>query len=501
MGKHLIFAFGKNCLSKAVSERLETDAECEVLAFEGRPEELRELEGRSQLLCIFVRVNLGEKKGMRLFEAIQKRCASVPIVVVGESSDSRAAIAAIKAGAYDFLEAPAKIAEVRAIIEALGRRADHSAGSEVLQPLKLEGTMDELVGRSQAMVEVYKTLGRLSPTPVTVLIRGETGTGKELIARALHRHGHRAHRPLVTVNCAAIPEKLIESELFGHEQGAFTGAHKRHIGKFEQAHEATLFLDEIGDLDLSLQAKLLRVLQERQIQRVGGREDIPVDVRILAATHKPLEAMIERGEFREDLFFRLNVATVRLPPLRDRLGDVALLSVHFLEQACRELSMPPVGLTRNALSRLERDPLRGNVRQLQNMIRKAVLQSRGYPINESLIASLLNEAGQGGGARVSDARKNVSRDSGEGRGGHVSADEAGPSLTVLCEELLAEAADGQISGALAEITEMVEEHLIEAALKRAEGNISQSARWIGWSRLTLREKMKRYDIENTWRRG
>ncbi len=498
MGKQLVFAFGKKCFSKSLTEKLESGCGIEISTFDGRPEDLRHLDGQSELLCLFVRADLGVKEGLRLFEGIRKRSGQVPIVVVGESSDSRSAISAIKAGAYDYLEAPIKLKEVRAIIEALQKQSQPSTSSEVLQPVRLEATMDELVGRSQAMVEVYKALGRLSPTPVTVLIRGETGTGKELIARALHRHGHRAHRPLVTVNCAAIPEKLIESELFGHEQGAFTGAHKRHIGKFEQAHEATLFLDEIGDLDLSLQAKLLRVLQERQIQRVGGREDIPVDVRILAATHKPLEAMIERGEFREDLFFRLNVATVRLPPLRDRLGDVALLCVHFLEQACRELAVPPVGLTRNALSRLERDPLRGNVRQLQNIIRKAVLQSRGYPINESLIASLLNEVGNraergGESAEVSPFEPSSAAES--------SPPEMAGELSHLCGELLADAADGRIKAALPEITEMIEEHLVQAALQRAEGNLSQAARWIGWSRLTLREKMKRYEIENTFRRS
>lgn len=188
-----------------------------------------------------------------------------------------------------------------------------------------EDDSDTLVGNSRAMLDVYKALGLLSPTPVTVLIRGETGTGKELVARALFQHGHRAHKPFVTVNCAAIPENLLESELFGHEKGSFTGATATRIGKFEQANNATLFLDEIGDLSHSLQAKLLRVLQEKRFYRVGGSTEIAVDARIIAATHRPLQKMISEGTFREDLFYRLNVATIKLPPLRNRSGDVPLL--------------------------------------------------------------------------------------------------------------------------------------------------------------------------------
>ncbi|HRQ89430.1 MAG TPA: sigma-54 dependent transcriptional regulator, partial [Bacteroidia bacterium] len=323
---------------------------------------------------------------------------------------------------------------------------------------------DTLVGNSRAMLDVYKALGRLSPTPVTVLIRGETGTGKELVARALYQYGHRAHRPFVTVNCAAIPENLLESELFGHERGAFTGAVSTRIGKFEQAHNATLFLDEIGDLDHSLQAKLLRVLQEKRFQRVGGSEEIAVDARIIAATHRPLEKMIAEGQFREDLFYRLNVATLKLPPLRDRTGDIPLLVHFFLKRLSRELDVPPVTMDRSALACLESARLPGNVRQLQNLVRKALLRSRGYPIDRPLVEELLGDADTEGSAPG--------------------------DLESWISGLVAEA-DGD---AHRRAIEAVERIVVAEALSRSEGNISKAAEWLGLSRLTVREKIKKYGL-------
>lgn len=399
----------------------------------------------------------------------------LPFIGISSLSGSRSAIEAVKAGAFDFLARPFDRTELkRAVLDAVesSRKGAEPVGIDSLGDAGNPGGDDSdiLVGRSRAMLDVYKALGRLSPTPVTVLIRGETGTGKELIARALYQHGHRSHRPFVTVNCAAIPEHLLESELFGHERGAFTGAVSTRIGKFEQAHNATLFLDEIGDLDHSLQAKLLRVLQEKRFQRVGGSEEISVDVRIIAATHRPIERMIAEGSFREDLFYRLNVATIKLPPLRDRTGDIPLLVHFFLNRLSRELGVPVVAMDRAAIACLESARLPGNVRQLQNLVRKALLRSRGYPIGRELVEELLRETE--GGEEV----------------------ETGDPLRDWVSTLLDDAAAGGKGEAHRLAIEKVESLLLQEAMGRSGGNISRTSDWLGLSRLTVREKLKRLGL-------
>ncbi len=409
--------------------------------------------------------------GFEWLQSLRRSHPLLPFIGVARASGGRSAIEAVKAGAFDFLAKPLDPAEVRrAVREAIGCSRKGSEPVAIDPRNEMAEDSDTLVGNSRAMFDVYKTLGRLSPTPVTVLIRGETGTGKELVARALYQHGHRAHRPFVTVNCAAIPESLLESELFGHERGAFTGATATRIGKFEQANGATLFLDEIGDLDHPLQAKLLRVLQEKRFQRVGGNEEIAVDVRIIAATHRPLERMIAEGQFREDLFYRLNVATIKLPPLRDRLGDIPLLVHFFLRRLARELDLPPANMARGALSCLESARLPGNVRQLQNLVRKALLRSRGYPIDRPLVEELLRET-DGSATGGEDPL----------RGWHA--------------ELLAKTAAGDGKGDAYRIAlERFESSLIGEALRLGEGNITRAAEWLGLSRPTVREKIRKYGL-------
>jgi DNA-binding NtrC family response regulator len=322
------------------------------------------------------------------------------------------------------------------------------------------------------MARVYRELAKIAATPVTVLIRGETGTGKELIARALYQHGHRAHKPFITVNCAAIPENLLESELFGHERGAFTGAVSTRIGKFEQAHGATLFLDEIGDMDLHLQAKLLRVLQEKQIQRVGGREDIPVDVRFIAATHRDLEEMIRKGEFREDLYYRLNVATIQLPPLRERAEDVPLLTDYFLARGAEDFDLGKASISPEAVRFLQQQPWPGNVRQLQNILRKALLKRRTYTITEDDMRDLIAE---------SAAPRSRQEEQ---------------TFAELAKRVLRRARDGEIRGAYAEMQRMMEHELLGAAMEVSAGNKAKAARWLGISRLTLREKLQQHGLDS-----
>jgi len=412
------------------------------------------------------------EQGLHWLAKVRKEHPQVPVIAMSDSSESRLAIEAVKGGALDFLGKPLVDSEiVRAVDEAI-RVSERAREPVEIDPRnERDDDHDTLVGNSRAMLDVYKALGRLSATPVTVLVRGETGTGKELVARALFQHGHRSHRPFITVNCAAIPENLLESELFGHERGAFTGAVSRRIGKFEQANGATLFLDEIGDLDLALQAKLLRVLQEKRFQRVGGSEELPVDVRIIAATHRNLERMITEGNFREDLFYRLNVATIRLPPLRDRTGDIPLLARFFLRRFSTELGLPAAPIHRDAISRLESARLPGNIRQLQNIIRKAILRSRGYAIDGAMIDDLLLETEPPDPAR----------------------DPAG-SIYEFCENLVREAEQERATDIHQEAVETVEAQLLEIALRHNGGNISRTSQWLGLSRLTVREKGRKYGL-------
>jgi len=411
--------------------------------------------------------------GLALIVALQKRFPRLPVVVVTEDSGSAEAIEAIKAGAYDFLPKPIDGDEIRKVLgEAITASRRMSKAVEIGSATEAEPHADAIIGRSREMMRVYRELGLLSATPVTVMIRGETGTGKELIARALYQHGHRAHKPFITVNCAAIPENLLESELFGHEKGAFTGAVATRIGKFEQARDATLFLDEIGDLDLSLQSKLLRVLQERRFQRVGGREDIAVDVRVITATHRDLQRMVAEGTFREDLYYRLNVASIDLPPLRDRRDDLPLLIDYFLRRYGAELDIASPAITQRALRYLEDQPWPGNVRQLQNVIRRALLLRRGYAIDRSDLDEIIRDA----------------------ESPPVEADAASLSLGHHVREVLEQAREGRIESAYETMRDRVELELFSEALDMTGDNQARAARWLGISRLTLREKLKRHGL-------
>ncbi len=413
--------------------------------------------------------------GAELVGALLKHSPRLPVIVVTEESGSSAAIESIKAGAYDFLPKSISGDEWGSILRAAiaaSRRMSKAVeiGADSLSDT--ESGADAIVGRSRAMMRVYRDLGLLSATPVTVLIRGETGTGKELVARALYQHGHRAHKPFITVNCAAIPENLLESELFGHERGAFTGAVATRIGKFEQARDATLFLDEIGDLDPALQSKLLRVLQERRFQRVGGRDDIAVDVRVIAATHRDLRRMVEDGSFREDLFYRLNVASIDLPPLRERRDDIGPLTDYFLRRYGREAGVARPAITQRALRYLEEQPWPGNVRQLQNVIRRALLLRRGYAIDHSDLEEIIREADRM----------------------PTEAGAAALSLGHHVRDVLHQAREGRVESAYEALRDRVDTELLGEAIRMTQGNQAQAARWLGISRLTLREKLKRHGL-------
>jgi DNA-binding NtrC family response regulator len=319
------------------------------------------------------------------------------------------------------------------------------------------------------MQAIYKEIGRVASKPVNVLIRGETGTGKELIARAIYQHSDRANAPFVAINCAAIPETLLESELFGHERGAFTGADARRIGRFEQAHHGTIFLDEIGDMTFGTQVKLMRVLQEKCLQRLGGKENISVDVRVIAATHRDLESAIRDKQFREDLYYRLSVVVITLPSLRHRREDVQALVRYFLQKHGPEMGNEQPSISPDALDFLQAQSWPGNVRELENVVRKALLLAQNYTINLDHVQTALS--------KTSALNYTSARPFGD-----------------YVDELLAAARRGEVTDAHERVLATAERELFVKAIEQANGNQAKAARWLGISRNTMKAKLVHFGI-------
>lgn len=320
-------------------------------------------------------VRLPDLSGLELFDQIKLIDHRLPVVVVTAFATTETAIEAMKRGAFEYLLKPVDLQHVRDVVDrAIALRRMQSVPA-VMDGQPAPPAADCIIGQSPPMQEVYKSIGRFAPQDVTVLVLGESGTGKELIARALYQHSKRADKPFMAINCAAIPESLLESELFGHERGAFTGADRQRIGKFEQANGGTLFLDEIGDMSPATQAKVLRVLQDQQFERIGGRETIQSDVRLIAATNQKLDEMVAAGRFRQDLLYRLNGVTINLPPLRERKSDIPLLIEYILRQENAKLGKEVRGVAPDAMKAIDAHNWPGNVRELQNAVRYAVIQS------------------------------------------------------------------------------------------------------------------------------
>ncbi len=339
-----------------------------------------------------VDVFMPEMNGLELFRKIRALDRKLPMIFVTSDTSSETTIEAMRLGAFDYLAKPINIPQLRNLTASAAesrKLMDHP----VALSLTGEGEVGErFVGRSGVMLEVLKSVGRVAAQDVTVLVRGESGTGKDLVARAIVQHSNRKDFPFVAVNCAAIPDQLLESELFGHEKGAFTGAERRRIGKFEQCDGGSIFLDEVGDMSPLVQGKVLRLLQDQSFQRVGGNEEIRTNVRIVAATNRNLEQMVRDGEFREDLFYRLNGFTIQLPPLRERKDDIALLLEYFLRRARKEMNKSNLdGLSPAALARLVDYHWPGNVRQLQSVVRQAVLNTTGTVLGEEALPSIITQ--------------------------------------------------------------------------------------------------------------
>jgi two-component system, NtrC family, response regulator AtoC len=323
-------------------------------------------------------IHLPDATGLATFQRLHTLDARIPILLITGHGTTELAIAAMKEGAFDFLLKPLELTVVRDLVHRAIRSSQLMRVPASLPDVAATPTEgDLLLGRCPAMQEVYKAVGRVAATDATALILGESGTGKELVARAVYQHSRRSRQPFLAVNCGAIPENLLESELFGHEKGAFTGADRKRIGKFEQASGGTIFLDEVGELPLIAQVKMLRVLQEQRFERVGGNEVVQTDVRVIAATNVDLEKSVHEGRFRKDLFFRLNVFTITLPPLRDRGDDLRLLVDHYVRRYAASLGSPVQQVAPEALEVLQAYPWPGNVRELQSILKQALLHARG----------------------------------------------------------------------------------------------------------------------------
>jgi two-component system nitrogen regulation response regulator GlnG len=416
---------------------------------------------------IVLGLSLPDQSGLDAFRQIRSTNPRVPVIVVIRAQRADAAIEAMKDGAYDCLFKPLDLPLLRRVVnEAMDvARRMRQTVTPVAPAPDCDGD-GSLVGTCPAMREVYKAIGRVAAQDVPVLITGESGTGKELVARALYRHGPRAHAPFLALNCAAIPEQLLESELFGHEKGAFTGADGRRIGKFEQCNGGTMLLDEIGDMPLALQAKILRLLQEQSFERVGGNETIRTDVRIIAATHRDLKAWSADGKFRPDLYYRLGVFTIPLPPLRERGDDLRLLVRHYLRRFSRELGRQVQEVAPEALERLGRYAWPGNIRELQSTLKQALLRASGTVLLPAFLPETLESPGKGAPASP-------------------TGEEAGADTFVLRQWFESGARD-----LYADTHRQMDCYLLPRVLEYTRGNIQQAALVLGIARQTLRLKLR-----------
>ncbi|MDC9603660.1 nitrogen regulation protein NR(I) [Xenorhabdus griffiniae] len=454
-----------------VLERALSGAGMECISFENADTVLAAL-GQGNPEVILSDIRMPGLDGLSLLNQIKQNYPQLPVIIMTAHSDLDAAVSAYQHGAFDYLPKPFDIDETVALVErALSHyREQHQSASNPRLPV----SVSDMIGEAPAMQEVYRIIGRLSRSSISVLINGESGTGKELVAHALHRHSPRASAPFIALNMAAIPKDLIESELFGHEKGAFTGANQVRHGRFEQANGGSLFLDEIGDMPLDIQTRLLRVLAEGQFYRVGGYAPVKVDVRIIAATHQNLEQRVAEGKFREDLYHRLNVIRVQLPPLRDRVEDIPRLAHHFLQQTAKELGVEAKVLHPDTELALMRLPWSGNVRQLENVCRWLTVMAASKEILvQDLPADLINNqsTGQTGNAPISRA-----------------------TLPENWPQLLAEWAQHALkegkTDLLADALPLLERTLLNCALEYTNGHKQEAARLLGWGRNTITRKLK-----------
>ncbi len=409
-------------------------------------------------------LNLPDGSGMDVFRAIRELSPRCPVLFITAHGSTETALEAMKEGAFDYLVKPVNLDQLSMLLDRALEAARLMKGPSLLPTS--EGN-DRIVGRSPQMQEMCKLIGLLSPQNVNVLILGESGVGKELVAAAIYQHSRRNERPFLAINCAALPEQLLESELFGHEQGAFTGATRRRIGKFEQCHGGTLFLDEIGDMSLAVQAKMLRILQDQRFERVGGTETIQTDVRLLAATNQDLDRLVAEGRFRADLYYRLKVATIHVPTLRERKDDIPELANYFLFRNNRKLGLSLVGFSPEALVCLQNYTWPGNVRELQSAVKEAMLRTRGAVILPEYLPPVV-------------------------RGGptHQGGVDGGESLQSLVTTLLSQG-EGNLYD---RVVREVERVLLAEVMQQTNGNQVRASEILGIDRKTLRQKLRNLGV-------
>ncbi|WP_062265953.1 nitrogen regulation protein NR(I) [Endozoicomonas arenosclerae] len=452
-----------------VLEKALAGEQIEVDAFDSADKALRELD-YSQPEAIISDVRMPGTNGLEFLKEVHETYPDLPVIIMTAHSDLESAVSSYQGGAFEYLPKPFDIDDAVSLAK---RAIEHSKQKKTEQVIEAVDNGTEIIGEAPAMQEVFRAIGRLSQSNITVLINGESGTGKELVARALHKHSPRASNPFIALNMAAIPRDLIESELFGHEKGAFTGAGAMRKGRFEQAQNGTLFLDEIGDMPAETQTRLLRVLADGEFYRVGGHTPVKVDVRIIAATHQNLEKLVEEGSFREDLFHRLNVIRVHLPKLRERSEDIPVLARHFLDKAATELNVEPKVLTQETARFIASLDWPGNVRQLENTCRWLTVMASG---REVLISDLPPEL--------------------------LSQPDSGP-VTLQpgnWEQQLRLWADRELAAGHSSILDkavpVFEKIMIESALQHTGGRKRDASELLGWGRNTLTRKMKELQMSD-----
>jgi DNA-binding NtrC family response regulator len=457
----------ENSILHAFQRAFRGEPDLEVLTAASAGEGL-ELLNQRQPDVVVLDINLPDRSGLETFRLIRGQDARTPVIFITGHGTTDTAIEAIKLGAFDYLLKPLELTALRDVVQ----RAMHISRLMHVPAVfpDLEAVPDQadvLLGRCPAMQEVYKAIGRVASQDVTALLLGESGTGKELVARAIYQHSRRAKGPFLAINCAAIPDTLLESELFGHEKGAFTGADRKRIGKFEQCSGGTIFLDEIGDMAPLTQAKLLRLLQEQRFERVGGNETIQTDVRLIAATNHNLEQLVAAERFRKDLFYRLNVFTIALPPLRERPGDIPILVEHLVKRFRRELNKDVQSVAPEALQLLESYKWPGNVRELQSALKQALLHASG-PV---LVPDFLR-----GAFRLEER----------------PAENA--AATIDWDAFVRSRLDAGSEDLYSEALAVMERHILTTVLKHTEGNQVQAARILGITRGSLRNKIRSLGI-------
>jgi two-component system nitrogen regulation response regulator GlnG len=414
-------------------------------------------------------LSLPDSSGLDVFRRIRDIDSRVPVIFITGHGTVESAIEATKLGAYDYLFKPLELDEIRGLLDKAFNLSRMMHVQPVISEEDTPSAEDAIVGRCRQMKEVYKAIGRVASQNLTVLLQGESGTGKEVVAQAIFHHSDRNNKPFQAINCAAIPDALLESEIFGHEKGAFTDAHRQRIGKLEQADGGTLFLDEVGDMSPMTQAKLLRVLQDQTFERVGGNEKIKVDVRIIAATNHDLRKLVEEGAFRSDLYFRLSVAVIQLPPLRERGDDLRILAEYFLRKYSDDFERDVRTLSPEALQVLKQYHWPGNVRELQNVIKQALLSARGNVLLPEFLPEDLAHSAAGWPA-TNDA-------------------------PFVGSEFIADRLEAGTNNLYEEASMLFEQHLLRQVLRHTGGNQLKAAGILGISRVTLRNKLRSLGID------